>query len=65
MGWFGKSESVHHTTPCNTSGTWWTKKNPVGWGNDNPRTIKAAGKNSRQSSNHPTTHGRSSMWLFR
>lgn len=73
MGWFSKEpdETITHKTPCNTKdnpdGTpWWTgKKNAMGWGNDNPRTIKKSGQSVWDSGNHPRTHGSKAMWLFR
>jgi hypothetical protein len=42
------NDSQHHTTPCDTEGAWWAKKNPMGWGNDNPRAVRDS---------RPTLHG--------
>lgn len=39
MGWFS-SGSEHHGDNCrDRSGSWWTKPNPMGWGDDSPRKL--------------------------
>jgi hypothetical protein len=53
------NDSQHHTTPCSTEDQangrpWWAgKKNPMGWGDDNPR----APRDTR-----PTMHGSQAEW---
>ena len=37
-------------------------KNPMGWGNDDPRVIKRAGQDPRHASHEPTMHGSKSEW---
>jgi hypothetical protein len=51
-GTMGDDRQVHKT-PCSTGDQpdgrpWWAKKNPMGWGNDNPRAV---------SDSRPTVHG--------
>jgi hypothetical protein len=53
------NDSQHHKTPCDTDDQadgrpyWAGKKNPMGWGNDNPR----APKDTR-----PAMHGSKAEW---
>lgn len=57
MGWFS-SKDEHHGDECRDgSGAWWAKPNPMGWGNDEPRTVKRAGRDARSQNNRPANHG--------
>ena len=56
----------HHETPCDhrdDGGPSWVRKdyrgrpNPMGWGSDEPRTVKRAGADARSQNNRPTDHG--------
>jgi hypothetical protein len=39
-------------------------RNPVGWGNDDPRVIKRAGRDARSENNRPPMHGSKAEWTL-
>lgn len=64
MELFG-SKGEHHETPCparDDGGPAWVRKdrsgrpNPMGWGSDEPRTVKRAGKDARSEDSRPKSH---------
>ena len=67
MGLFsGRDKDEHHQTPCparDDGGPPWIRKdqrgrpNPMGWGSDEPRTVKRPGTAARSQDNRPTMHG--------
>lgn len=44
MGLFRGSKDEHHESPCDKTGTWWAKPNPIGWGSNEPHVVKHAGR---------------------
>lgn len=65
MGLSG-SKDEHHETPCparDDGGPPWTRRdyrgrpNPMGWGSDEPRPVKRAGKDARAEDGRPKDHG--------
>jgi hypothetical protein len=63
MGFFSSgSKDEHHGDECrDRSGAWWAKPNPMGWGSNEARVIKAAGGSARREQT-PTMHGSKGEW---
>ena len=57
MGFFS-NKGEHHGGECrDRHGTWWAKPNPMGWGTNEPRTVKRADADARSQNNRTTDHG--------
>ena len=58
MGWFSSKDEHHGHDEClDREGAWWAKPNPMGWGSNEPRTVKRADADARAQNNRPTDHG--------
>lgn len=54
----GGSKDEHHGSGCrDRTGAWWAKPNPMGWGSNEPRTVRPAGTRASSLSSVPEQHG--------
>jgi hypothetical protein len=57
VGFFGSKGESHGDQCRDQHGTWWAKPNPMGYGSNEPRTVKRVGAPAREQNNRATEHG--------